>query len=151
MKLNAELVGLHHRFSDYYEVGREKVREYARAVKNDHPAYRSETAAAELGYDALVAPLTFIAVFGFLAQEEFFETFGIALDLSNILHTDQRLVFHRPMQSGDRLYCDVFVDSFRVMGGSDIIVTRNDITDQNGEPVLTSYTTLMGRHVEEEQ
>ncbi|GAA4486380.1 (3R)-hydroxyacyl-ACP dehydratase subunit HadA [Rhodococcus olei] len=149
MKLNADLVGLHHRFSDYYEVGREKVREYARAVKNDDPVFRSEAAANELGYDGLVAPLTFISVFGFLAQEEFFEALGIEMDLSNILHTDQRLVFHRPMKVGDRLYCDVFVDSFRVMGGSDIIVTRNDITDQDGEPVLTTYTTLMGRHVEE--
>jgi acyl dehydratase len=142
VKLNADLVGLHHRFSDYYEVGREKVREYARAVKDDNAAHRDESAAAELGHDSLVAPLTFISVFGFLAQEEFFETLGLELDLSNILHTDQRLVFHRPMKVGDRLYCDVFVDSLRVMGGS-------DITDQDGEPVLTTYTTLMGRHVEE--
>ncbi|MFD1814947.1 (3R)-hydroxyacyl-ACP dehydratase subunit HadA [Rhodococcus gannanensis] len=149
MKLNADLVGLHHRFSDYYEVGREKVREYARAVKDDHASHLDEAAAAELGHDSLVAPLTFISVFGFLAQEEFFESLGLELDLSNILHTDQRLVFHRPMKVGDRLYCDVFVDSFRVMGGSDIIVTRNDITDEAGEPVLTTYTTLMGRHVEE--
>lgn len=149
MKLNADLVGLHHRFSDYYEVGREKVREYARAVKNDHPAHRDESAASELGHDGLVAPLTFISVFGFLAQQEFFDNLGLELDLSNILHTDQRLVFHRPMRVGDRLYCDVYVDSFRVMGGSDIIVTRNDITDRDGEPVLTTYTTLMGRHVEE--
>ncbi len=151
MKLNSELVGLHHRFSDYYEVGREKVREYARAVKNDHPAFHSEAAAGELGYDSVVAPLTFVSVFGFLAQEEFFETFGVELDLSNILHTDQRLVFHRPMKAGDKLYCDVYVDSLRVMGGSDIIVTRNAITDQDGAPVVTSYTTLMGRHVEEGQ
>ncbi|TQF68690.1 MaoC family dehydratase [Rhodococcus spelaei] len=149
MKLTADLVGLHHRFSDYYEVGREKVREYARAVKNDDLAFRDEAAAQELGYDTLIAPLTFISVFGFLAQEEFFNSLNVELDLSRILHTDQRLVFHRPMKVGDRLYCDVFVDSLRVMGGSDIIVTRNDITDQDGELVLTTYTTLMGRHVEE--
>ncbi|SDE06138.1 (3R)-hydroxyacyl-ACP dehydratase subunit HadA [Rhodococcus tukisamuensis] len=149
MKLTPDLVGLHHRFSDYYEVGREKVREYARAVKSDDPAYRDESAAAELGYDGLVAPLTFISVFGFLAQEEFFKAMEVELDLSRILHTDQRLVFHRPIKVGDRLYCDVYVDSLRTMGGSDIIVTRNDITDQNGELVQTTYTTLMGRHVEE--
>ncbi|MFC4605069.1 (3R)-hydroxyacyl-ACP dehydratase subunit HadA [Rhodococcus kronopolitis] len=151
MKLTPDLVGLHHRFSDYYEVGREKVREYARAVKSDDPAYRDEAAAEALGYDALVAPLTFISVFGFLAQEEFFKAMDVELDLSRILHTDQRLVFHRPIKVGDRLYCDVYVDSLRTMGGSDIIVTRNDITDQDGELVQTTYTTLMGRHVEEDQ
>ena len=47
-------------------------------------------------------------------------------DLSQILQTDQRLVFHQPIKVGDRLYCDVYLDSFRQMGGSDIIVTKND-------------------------
>jgi hypothetical protein len=35
------------------------------------------------------------------------------------------------------------------MGGSDIIVTRNEITDQDGQVVQTLYTTLVGRHAEE--
>jgi acyl dehydratase len=149
VKLSPDLVGLHHRFSDYYEVGREKVREYARAVKSDDPVYRDEAAARKIGYDTLVAPLTFIAVFGFLAQEEFFKALDVELDLSRVLHTDQRIVYHRPVKVGDRLYCDVYVDSIRTMGGSDIIVTRNEITDQDGQVVQTLYTTLVGRHAEE--
>ena len=32
-----ELIGTHYRFPDYFDVGREKVREFAQAVKDDHP------------------------------------------------------------------------------------------------------------------
>jgi hypothetical protein len=37
-----ELIGTHYRFPDYFDVGREKVREFAQAVKDDHPSHYSE-------------------------------------------------------------------------------------------------------------
>ena len=42
-------------------------------VKNDHPCVFEETAAAELGDDRLLAPLTFISLFGCQAQGAFFK------------------------------------------------------------------------------
>ncbi len=50
------LVGYSYRMPDFYEVGREKVREYATAVQNAHPAHYDEQAARDLGHSALVAP-----------------------------------------------------------------------------------------------
>ncbi len=61
------------------------------------------------------------------------------------MQTDQRLVFHRPIQVGDRLFCDVYLESFRQTAGSDIIVTKNIITDQSTKLVLTTWTTLVAR------
>ncbi len=58
----AALVGRHYQMVDHYEVGREKIREFARAVQDPHPAHWREDAAAALGYDALIAPLTFPSV-----------------------------------------------------------------------------------------
>lgn len=52
----ATMVGHHYRVGDYYEVGREKVREYARAVQDYHPVHWDEDVAQEYGYDGLVAP-----------------------------------------------------------------------------------------------
>ena len=69
MALSSSIIGMHFRYPDFYEVGREKIREYAVAVKNDDPAYFDETAAADLGHDSLPAPLTFISVFGYQAQD----------------------------------------------------------------------------------
>lgn len=36
------LIGSHYRAPDYFEVGREKIREFALAVKDDHPAHFDE-------------------------------------------------------------------------------------------------------------
>ncbi|GFG52233.1 3-hydroxyacyl-ACP dehydratase [Mycolicibacterium agri] len=145
MALSPKLVGLHYRHPDFYEVGREKIREYAGAVKNDHPAFFTEKAAAELGFDALLAPLTFISVFGYQAQLAMFHSNGVAIADEKIVQVDQSLKFVRPIKAGDRLYADTYVHSIRQSFGADIIVTKNIVTNQDGEVVQETYTTLAGR------
>ena len=141
----AAMVGHHYRVDDYYEVGREKVREYARAVQDYHPVHWDESAAQEYGQDGLIAPVTFISLVGILAQRKLFEQVVTGYDLSQIMQTDQILEFHRPIRVGDQLTCDVYLHSFRQAFGGDIIVTKNIVTAQNDELVLTTYTTLVGR------
>jgi acyl dehydratase len=136
---------MHFRYPDFYEVGREKIREYAVAVKNDDPAYFDETAAADLGHDSLPAPLTFISVFGYQAQTAFFANANIGITDMQIVQVDQELKIFLPIKAGDRLFCDVYVHSVRQAHGTDIIVTKNLITNQQGESVQETYTTLAGR------
>ena len=136
---------MHYRYPDFYEVGREKVREYAVAVKNDDAAYYDEDAAAALGHESLPAPLTFISVFGYQAQWAFFEHANIGIQDEQIVQVDQELKFVRPIYAGDRLYCDVYLHSVREAHGTDIIVTKNIITNEAGEVVQETYTTLAGR------
>lgn len=145
MSLSSNLVGLHYRHPDHYVVGREKIREYAAAVKNDDSSFFHEDAAAELGHDALLAPLTFISVFGYQAQLSMFQTNDIAIADEKIVQVDQELKFLKPIKAGDTLYCDVYVHSIRQSFGADIIVTRNIVTNQAGELVQETYTTLAGR------
>ena len=145
MALSSNIVGMHYRYPDFYEVGREKVREYAVAVKNDDAAFHDEDAAADLGHDSLPAPLTFISVFGYQAQTAFFANANIGITDAQIVQVDQELKFLRPIKVGDRLYCDVYVHSFRQAHGTDIIVTKNIITNDKGEVVQETYTTLAGR------
>jgi hypothetical protein len=136
---------MHYRYPDYYEVGREKLREYALAVKNDDPAFFEEKAAAALGYDALLAPLTFISVFGYQAQSAFFASANIGIQDAKIVQVDQELKIHKPIKAGDRLYCDVYVHSIRQAHGTDIIVTKNIVSDEDGQVIQETYTTLAGR------
>jgi acyl dehydratase len=145
VSLSEKLVGLHYRHPDHYDVGREKIREYAVAVKNDDPAFFDEKAAAELGYDSILAPLTFISVFGYQVQLAMFETNDVGIADEKIVQVDQALKFLRPIKAGDRLYCDSYVHSYRQSFGADIIVTKNIVTNQDGEVVQESYTTLAGR------
>jgi meromycolic acid (3R)-3-hydroxyacyl-[acyl-carrier protein] dehydratase HadA len=143
--LQTNIVGMHYRYPDHYEVEREKVREHAVAVQNDDASFFEEKAAAELGYDGLLAPLTFICVFGYKAQTAFFKHANIAVQDSQIVQVDQVLKFFKPIVAGDKLYCDVSVDSMREAHGTQIIVTKNIITNEAGDIVQETYTTLAGR------
>jgi acyl dehydratase len=151
VSLSEKHVGMHYRYPDHYVVGREKLREYATAVKHDDPAFFDEGAAAELGHDALPAPLTFISVFGYQAQSAFFKSAEIATKDMQIVQVDQVLKFIKPIFAGDKLYCDVYVDSIRQSHGADIIVTKNIVTNENGDVVQETYTTLAGRTGEGEE
>jgi acyl dehydratase len=149
VSLSKQIVGMHYRHPDHYVVGREKIREYAIAVKNEDAAYHDEKAAAELGHDALPAPLTFISVFGYQAQTAFFESANIGVTDMQIVQVDQVLKFRKPIHAGDTLYCDVYVDSVRQGHGTDIIVTKNIVTNESGDVVQETYTTLAGRSGED--
>jgi hypothetical protein len=149
VSLSKQIVGMHYRHPDHYVVGREKIREYAIAVKNEDAAYHDEKAAAELGHDALPAPLTFISVFGYQAQTAFFESANIGVTDMQIVQVDQVLKFRKPIHAGDTLYCDVYVDSIRQGHGTDIIVTKNIVTNESGDVVQETYTTLAGRSGED--
>ncbi len=122
-----------------------KVREYAVAVKNDDIVFFEEKAAEERGYDGLLAPLTFISVFGYQALAAFFEWANIAIQEAQVVQVDQSLKYFAPIKVGDRLYCDVEIDSVRHAHGTDIVMTKQTITNDAGEVVQETYTTLAGR------
>ncbi|SUA74020.1 (3R)-hydroxyacyl-ACP dehydratase subunit HadB [Nocardia otitidiscaviarum] len=139
------LVGRHFRVRDHYEVGREKVREFARAVRNDHPAHHHEVDARELGYEGLLAPATFSSVIGAATTRSLIGTVLTEYDLSQVLQTDQVFEYHRPILAGDRLSVDVVIDSIRQFGDNDFIVVKVTLSDALGLPVLISNTTIVAR------
>lgn len=145
MSLADRLAGVHYRYPDHYDVEREKIREYARAVKAVDPASFDVRAAAGLGYDGLLAPLTYISVFGHKAISAFFENAGVGVDDAQIVQVDQRIEFHQPIKEGDRLYCEVSVESVRRAHGTDIVMTKQLVTNDAGDIVQETYTTLAGR------
>ncbi|KZF09496.1 MAG: fused (3R)-hydroxyacyl-ACP dehydratase subunits HadA/HadB [Rhodococcus sp. (in: high G+C Gram-positive bacteria)] len=138
-----EMVGRHYRAADYYEVGREKVREYARAVQDFNPVHWEGDAAKALGYPNVVAPLTFMSLVGTLAQKRLLQKIAVGFDLSQMLQTDQILQYHQPIVAGDHLYCDVSLDSYKEVMGKDMMVTKNIVSNQRNELVQTTYTTLL--------
>ena len=144
MAIAEDIIGTHYRYPDYFEVSREKIREFARAVKDDHPAHYSEEAAKECGYDALIASLTFVAVAGRRVQLEIFNQFDVPINLQRVLHRDQKLIFHRPILDGDKLFFDSYLDSVTESHGAVVSEIRGEVTDADGKPVITSIVTMMG-------
>lgn len=144
MSIAEEIIGTHFRYPDYFLVDREKVREFARSVKDDHPAHFDESAAAECGHDALIASLTFVAVAGRRVQDEIFNQFDVPINMERVLHRDQKLAFHRPIVAGDKLWFDSYLDSVIESHGAIITEIRGEVSDDDGNPVLTSIVTLFG-------
>ena len=137
---------------DYFQVDREKVREFARAVKDDHPAHYSEDAAKEVGYDAVVASLTFLAVAGRKVQLEIFDQFAIPINMERVLHRDQKITFHRPIVAGDKLWFDSYLDSTSSRHTAPWSPSiRGEVTDANGEPVITSIVTVIGEAAHDDE
>ena len=135
-------VGHHYQMDGTYLVGREKVREYARAVQDYHPAHWDLAAAAELGYSELVAPLTFTSVPGMTCNRRMFESVVIGYD--TYLQTEEVFEQHRPIVAGDELCIDVELTSVRRIAGRDLITVTNTFTDAAGERVHTLHTTVVG-------
>ena len=144
MAIAEEIIGTHYHYPDYFAVGREKIKEFARAVKSDHPAHFEETAAGESGYDSLIAPLTFLSVAGRRVQMEIFKHFDVPINLARVFHRDQKITFHRPVLAGDKLYFDSYLDSVIESHGTVISEIRGEVTDEHGNPVLTSIVTMIG-------
>jgi acyl dehydratase len=144
MALKNDIRGMIWRYPDYFVVGREQLRAYAQSIKNDHPAYFDEDAAGELGFDAILAPLTFGSILGKLVQLDFFRHVDIGMETLLIVQVDQRFVFHKPIKAGDKLWARMDILSVVERFGADIVVTKNILTNDDAEVVLEAYTTLMG-------
>jgi len=142
--LKTDIQGMIWKYPDYFEVSREQIRQYATAVKANDPATHDEKAAAELGYDALIAPLTFSSIFAVMIQRHFFQHVDVGLETMQIVQVDQKFTFHKPIQAGDKLRGTMYIESVDERFGADIVVTRNVCTNDNGDVIMEAYTTLMG-------
>ena len=144
MSLASDIIGTHYRYPDYYLVGREKIREYAKAIQSDDPLHFDEEAARAAGYPNVVAPLTFIAIPGRQVQLDIFRNFDVGINLARVIHRDQKITYHRPICAGDKLYFDSWLDSVIESHGTVISELRSEITDAEGKPVMTTVVTMIG-------
>lgn len=135
-------VGHFYQMDGTYLVGREKVREYARAVQDYHPVHWDVDAAATLGYSELVAPLTFTSTPGMSCNRLMFESVVVGYD--TYVQTEEVFEQHRPIVAGDELHIDVELTAVRRIAGRDLITVTNTFTDAAGDRVHTLHTTVVG-------
>lgn len=145
MPLDPSFIGRSYPPTPPYEVGREKIGEFAAALGDDHPAYRDSAAARALGHPDVIAPPTFANVVAFAALDQLIDDPALGLDYSRVVHGDQRFTHARPVRAGDVLTVTVTVENIRSAAGNDLITTRGDVTTMDGEHVCSSYSTLVAR------
>jgi acyl dehydratase len=145
MALDQRFVGRSYGPGPAYEVGREKIAEFADAIGDMNPIYRDVDSAKQLGHPDVIAPPTFPIVMSMRASEALVADPELGLDYSRVVHGEQRFTFKRPITAGDRLTCTLHVDAIKSLAGNDVLSTRTEIATEFGEPVCTAFSTLVAR------
>jgi len=141
--VNPELVGRDFPPTTPYLVGREKVREFARAVFADDPQHTDLTAAQALGYADVVAPPTFAIVVTDATLQQLLGEPDSGIVLKNVLHAEQKFRYSRPIVAGDELTAKLSVTGLRAMGAAAMVTSESEITDAAGDHVVTTTTVLL--------
>lgn len=145
MALDSSFAGRCYPAAGTYQVGREKIREFAEAIGDDDAIYRDPSAARASGYPDVIAPPTFAMILALRAQEELVNDPELGLDYGRMVHGNQSFVHHRPIRAGDELGAELHVDGIRCMGGNEMLSVRCEITDSAGDPVTTARSMLVVR------
>jgi len=141
--VNSELVGREFPPTAPYLVGREKVREFARAVFADAPQHLDVAAARAAGYADLVAPPTFPMVIQDLTLQQLLSEPDSGIVLARTIHAEQRFQYSRPIVAGDELTAQLAVTGIRSLGGNAMITSEATMRDAAGEHVVTAVSVLL--------
>ena len=126
-------------------MGREKVREFARAVLATHPMYFDVAAAQKAGYRDLVAPPTFAVVIQEKTLAQLLTMPDANIDFSRVVHGSQDFSFSRPIVAGDELTAVLRVESVKSLAGNSLVTAVSEISDATGAHVVTATSTLVVR------
>ncbi|GAA2519757.1 FAS1-like dehydratase domain-containing protein [Pilimelia columellifera] len=128
-----------------YQVGREKVREFAAAIGAVDAAHHDLDAARAAGHRDVVAPPTFPIVISGAALAGLYADPAFGLDFSRVVHGEQRFEHRRPIVAGDEIVCVNTVEEITSRGGNEFLSTRSDLATTAGEPVATVFAKLVVR------
>ena len=145
MGVNPEFAGRVYPPTAPYEVGREKIREFAEAINSWDPVHRNPDAARAKGYPDVIAPPTLAVIVSQRCEAQFIADPDAGIDFTRVVHGEQRFVHHRPITAGDRLVSTLHVDNVSTLGKHAMVTTRVEIVDEMGEPVTTTTSTIVIR------
>ena len=128
-----------------YAVGREKGREYAHAVGETDARYLDPEAAREAGFDDVVAPPMFAAVYCGPALWPALMDPEIGLDFSRMVHGAQEFTWHEPVVAGDEITTEAELENKSERGGLEFFVFKTTSTNQRGELVSEGRWTNIVR------
>lgn len=148
--LDQSFVGREYPPTSPYEVGREKIREFAEAIKDDSPVYRDPDAAKAAGYPDVIAPPTFAVLVSMRAHDVIVDDPELGLDYERLVHGSQEFTHYRPIRVGDRLVVVVHVDDIRARAGNDFLTVRAELATTEDEPVCTATSMFVVRGESEE-
>jgi acyl dehydratase len=128
-----------------YEVGREKIREYANAVGETNQVYFDRKTAQDAGFRDVAAPPMFAVVYsaGSVGPPIFDPEIGI--DFMRMLHGSQEFAWGEPVCAGDTITTQTTFKDFSEKDGRKFYVFESVSTNQDGQEVVRGTWTNIVR------
>ena len=133
-----------------YEVGKEKIGEYARAVGEDNPIYYDRDAAKEAGFRDVPAPPMFAVVYQWGAVWPPALDPELGMDVAKLLHGGQEFTWGEPVCAGDVITTELTVGDIYAKGPNGYYVLETVSRNQDGDEVVRGTWTNIVRGAAEE-
>lgn len=146
MPVSTEAVGKEYPSVDY-EVGREKIREYASAVGEESPVHRDREAARGAGFRDVVAPPMFAVVYSAPAVGPAVLDPEVGINFATMVHGGQEFVWGEPVCAGDTITTTAKVSEVYEKDGKGFYVFESRSVNQDGEEVVHGTWTNIVRGV----
>ena len=146
MPVNADAAGKEFA-SATYQVGREKIREYANAVGYDNPVHHDRGAAQEAGFRDVVAPPMFAVVYCAPAMGPAIFDPEVGMNFAAMVHGSQEFVWGEPVCSGDEITTTPRVTEIYEKDGKGFYVFESLSTNQDDQQVVRGTWTNIVRGV----
>ena len=146
MTVDASTVGKRYPPFDY-EVGREKIREYANAVGETSPVHHDREAAHAAGFRDVVAPPMFCVVYSAGAMAPAVLDPELGIDYARLLHGSQEFAWGEPVCAGDTIITETSVKDIYERGGMGFYVFESVSRNQDGQEVVRGTWTNIVRGI----
>jgi acyl dehydratase len=130
-----------------YQVGPEKIREYANALGIDNPVHFDVEAARAAGFRDVVAPPMFAVVYSSPAMAPAMFDPDVAMNFAAMVHGGQQFEWDEPACSGDEITTTAKCVSIEEKDGKGFYVFETNSVNQDGAQVVRGTWTLIVRGV----
>ena len=130
-----------------YQVGREKIKEYASALGIDNPVHFDVGEAHRAGFRDVVAPPMFAVVYSSPAVAPAILDPEVELNFAAMVHGGQEFVWDEPACSGDEITTTAKCLSIEEKDGKGFYVFETNSVNQDGAQVARGTWTLIVRGV----
>jgi acyl dehydratase len=130
-----------------YEVGKEKIAEYAHAVGEDNPVYFDREAARAAGFRDVVAPPMFAVVYSARGVIPAMFDPEVGMNFAMMVHGGQEFVWGEPVCAGDTITTASSLLDLYEKDGKGFYVFESVSTNQDGQEVARGTWTNIVRGV----
>ncbi len=128
-----------------YEVGAEKVREYAWAIGEQSAVHHDREAARAAGFRDLVAPPMFAVVYSARALFAALTDPAVGMDFARMVHGGQEFAWGEPVCSGDTITTTASLKDHFTKGANEFFVFETVSENQDGAEVVRGTWTNIVR------